>query len=260
MIDIEKARDLFCKFLDRYEDQDQLGFQLKVTHTYHVAETARGIASKLGLSDEDVRLAELIALVHDIGRFEEINCTNGFDNTSFDHASYGVKMLFEDHLIRAFIPDDSYDEIIKNAVDNHSRIAIRDGLDDRCLLHAKIIRDADKLDNFRVKRDEKTEAIFPGRVRSREDMEESTLSDKVYETVKSKKCVNIRDIKTPLDNWICVLAFVFDLNFDESYRIIRDNRYIDILIDRFSYKDAETRGRMDEIRGILNDFVADHTA
>ena len=129
----------------------------------------------------------MIALLHDIGRFKEIHCTNGFDSVGFDHAAYGVKLLFEDNLIRDFIADSSYDEIIKNAIGNHSRIAIQDGLGDRCLLHAKIIRDADKLDNFRVKKDEEIEAIFPGRVNSKEDIEQSVLSDRVYAAVASKK-------------------------------------------------------------------------
>lgn len=258
MIDIEKAKRSFNKFLDRYQGQDVLGFQLKIVHTYHVVERARDIAAKLGLSDKDIKLAELVALLHDIGRFEEINHTNSFDSAGFDHASYGVKLLFEDNLIRDFIADDSYDEIIKNAIGNHSRIAIQDGLDDRCLLHAKIIRDADKLDNFRAKKEEKIEAIFPGRVNSREDIERSTLSDRVYAAVVNKKSVDIHDRATPLDYWVCVLAFVFDLNFKASYEIIKESGYIDILIDRFNYSDAETRNRMEVIRTIINDFVNHH--
>ncbi|MBD5162327.1 MAG: HD domain-containing protein [Oscillibacter sp.] len=255
MIDMEKAKDSFNKFLDGYRDNDSPGFQLKAVHTYHVVEIAKGIATKSGLSDEDIKLAALVALLHDIGRFEEINHTSSFDSAGFDHASYGVKLLFEDHLIRDFIADDSYDEIIKNAIGNHSKIAIQDGLDDRCLLHAKIIRDADKLDNFRVKQEEKLEAIFPGKVNTEEDIERSILSDRVYAAAANRKSVDIRDRVTPLDYWVCVLAFVFDLNFKESYEVIKENGYIDSLIDRFAYSDAETRDRMEEIRNIMNDFV-----
>ena len=164
-------------------------------------------------------------------------------------------MLFEDNLIRDFIEENSYDEIIKIAINNHSRLSIQEGLDERCLLHAKIIRDADKLDNFRVKKDEKIEAIFPGRVKSKEDMENSTLCDKVYETVKERKCVDIHDRDTYLDYWICVLAFIFDLNFKESYEIVKENDYINILIDRFKYNNLNTQKRMEDIRHIMNDYI-----
>ena len=72
MIDIEKARVEFKNFLDKYSDKNELGFKLKVAHTYHVVDNARQIAIKLNLSDEDIKLAELIGLLHDVGRFEEI--------------------------------------------------------------------------------------------------------------------------------------------------------------------------------------------
>lgn len=255
MIDIEKARVSFKRFLDKYRNQDALGFNLKVVHTYHVVDNAKEIALKLGLSDEDIKLAELIAILHDIGRFEELNFLNKFDSVGFDHASYGVKMLFEDNLIRDFIDDDSYDEIIKIAINNHSRLSIQEGLDEKSLLHAKIIRDADKLDNFRVKKEEKIEAIFPGRLKNKEDIENSTLSDKVYETVEDRKCVDIHDRVTILDYWVCVLAFIFDLNFKESYEIVKEYNYVDILIDRFKYNNLETKSRMENIRNIMNEYI-----
>ena len=47
MIDISKAKIAFKKFLDKYEDKSDLSFQLKVVHTYHVAENSKYIAEKL---------------------------------------------------------------------------------------------------------------------------------------------------------------------------------------------------------------------
>ena len=147
------------------------------------------------------------------------------------------------------------DKIIKKAIENHSRLKIEEGLDERTLIHSKIIRDADKLDNYRVKKEESIEAIFPTRVNKKKDMEESLLSDKVYETILSQKCVDIHDRVTPLDFWVCILAFTFDLNFDVTYKIVKENDYINILIDRFDYKDKETKNRMEDIRVIINKFI-----
>ena len=111
------------------------------------------------------------------------------------------------------------------------------------------------MDNYRVKKEEKIEAIFPTRVSRREDMEESFLSDKVYKTVMSKKCVDIHDRVTPLDFWVCIIAFTFDLNFDVTYKIVKENDYINILIDRFDYKDKKTKDRMENIKKIVNKFI-----
>jgi len=60
---------------------------------------------------------------------------------------------------------------------------------------------------------------------------------------------------TLLDYWVCVLAFIFDLNFKESYEIVKNNNYINILIDRFNYSDLETKNKMEDIRLIMNSFI-----
>lgn len=255
MIDIKKVKITFKNFLEQYEDKEHVSFKLKVVHTYHVAENARKIAEELNLSKEDIELAELIGILHDIGRFEELKITNELNSIKFNHAMHGSKMLFEQGMIKNFIKDRQYDEIIKKAIENHSKLEIEKGLDKRTLLHSKIIRDADKLDNYRVKKEESIEAIFPTRVNRKEDMEESLLSDKVYNTVLNKKCVDIHDRVTPLDFWVCILAFTFDLNFDVTYKIVKENDYINVMIDRFEYKDKETKERVENIREIINKFV-----
>lgn len=255
MIDIEKAKIAFKDFLEEYKDKSDLGFELKIVHTCHVAENAKKIAQELNLSKEDIELAELIGILHDIGRFEELKITKELNSVKFDHAGHGSKMLFEKGMVRKFIEDSQYDNIIKKAIENHSRLEIEENLDERALLHSKIIRDADKIDNYRVKKDEKIEVIFPKRVNKKEDMEESNLSDKVYNTILNKKCVDIHDRVTPLDFWVCILAFTFDLNFDVSYKIVKENDYINVLIDRFEYKDMETKNRMEKTREIINGYI-----
>ncbi len=81
MIDIQKARNEFKKFLEKYNDKkDELGFELKVVHTYHVVDNAKKIATSLNLDKEDINLAELIALLHDIGRFEDLIFKNNIWN------------------------------------------------------------------------------------------------------------------------------------------------------------------------------------
>lgn len=255
MIDIQKARIAFKNFINKYENQEDLGFNLKVVHTYHVSKNAKDLAIKLNLSEEDIALAELIGLLHDIGRFEEIKVMNGFNSVKFNHATYASTMLFENNLIREFIEEDKYDNVIKNAIENHNKLKIDAGLDEKSLLHARIIRDADKLDNYRVKKEEKIEEIFAGRVNSKEELENSLINNKVYETVLSKKCVDIHDRVYPLDYWICVLAFTFDLFFKETLQIVKDNNYINILIDRFNYNNLDSHDKMEKIRTVLIDYI-----
>jgi HD superfamily phosphodiesterase len=253
MIDIQKARIAFKEYINNYDNQDDPGFNLKVVHTYHVVDNAIMISKKLGLSEEDINLAALIAILHDIGRFDELKNLKKFDSVGNDHAMFASKLLFEEGLITKFIDTDEYNNIIKKAVENHNKKQIEEGLSDKELLHAKIIRDADKLDNYRVKQEERIENIFPGVVNSKEELENSLISDNVYNSVMKEECVDIKDRKYPLDYWICVLAFTFDFYFKESLLIVKENKYIDILIDRFNY--INSKEKMNIIRKVINDYV-----
>ena len=253
MIDLQKARIAFKEYLSNFDNQDNPGFNLKVVHTYHVVDNAVMISKKQGLSEEDTNLAALIGILHDIGRFDELKNLKKFDSVGNDHAMFASKILFEEGLITNFIDTDKYNNIIKKAIENHNKKQIEDGLSDKELLHAKIIRDADKLDNYRVKQEERIENIFPGIVNNKEELENSLISDNVYNSVMKEECVDIKDRKYPLDYWICVLAFTFDLNFKETLSIVKENNYIDILIDRFNYKNSKEK--MNKIRNVLNDYI-----
>lgn len=45
--------------------------------------------------------------------FEQIKRFNSFDDRNIDHAKLGVQVLFKEGMIRNFIDDDQYDEIIE---------------------------------------------------------------------------------------------------------------------------------------------------
>ena len=254
-IDLISAKTAFNRFLQSYTNTNDPGFQLKVVHTFHVVENAKMLAELLQLPEEDCRLAQLIALLHDIGRFEELKITSELNNLHFDHASYGVKMLFEDGMIRDYIAVDYYDEIIQAAILHHNKKEIPENVGGKSLLHAQLIRDADKLDNFHVKIEEPTENLFPGRVNSIQAMEESAISAKVLEDLLSENSVDIRDRITPLDYYVTILGFVFDLNFKESKKIVLQKDYINLMIDRYLYKNKNTGMQMEQIRSCILDFL-----
>ena len=72
------------------------------------------------------------------------------------------------------------------------------------------------------------------------------------------RLIKLQDRKTQIDFWICVLAFIFDLNFDVSLQCIKEKNYIDVLIDRIEYKDDDTRRKMEEIRNCAKEYLEEH--
>lgn len=86
MIDLTHASRVFEEYLDSFCREDEK-IKLKIIHTQGVIRCAAQIAARMGLEKEDADLAELIALLHDIGRFEQIRQFDSFEPGVMDHAA-----------------------------------------------------------------------------------------------------------------------------------------------------------------------------
>ena len=252
-MDFELAKKSFQEYLKNYDTNDG-SIALKIKHTYEVVKKSEYIANGLRLDKENIELAKIIALLHDIGRFEQIKEFEEFNDKKIEHAEFGVKVLFDNSLIRKFIDEDKYDNIIYKAIYNHNKYKIEENLNEKELLQCKIIRDADKLDNFRVKEKDKLEDMFP-KIYNEKTINYETISEKVYEDFMQHKCIKLEDRKTIIDYWVCVIAFIFDLNFNISLQYVKENNYIDILIDRIKYKNDSTKQKMEDIRECAKEYL-----
>ena len=222
LIDMIEAKKAFKEYVKKYNPEDEK-IKIKIVHIEKVAENSKRIAQNLGLSQEDVELAELIGLLHDIGRFEQVRLYHTFvDKDSINHGKYGAKILFEDGLIRNFIKDNKFDKIIKLAIVNHNRADIEEDLTERERLHAKIIRDADKTDIFRILISGDKKSIW-----EKADLSDDKISDEIYREFVEDKRINYKERKTSADILVSHFNYVYDLNFPETRKIIRDNKYID---------------------------------
>lgn len=253
MIDYENAMKAFKEYLTGF-DTEYGKIDLKIRHTYGVVRASEYIARKLQLSDEDIELARLIALLHDIGRFEQIKQADSFiDSKEMDHAILGNDVLFNKNLIRNFIQDKQYDSIISKAILNHNRLKIEDGLNERELLHAKLIRDADKTDNFRVKAEDDIENIIDNA--TAEILENDTISDNIFNDFMNSKVIVREDRKTYLDFWISYIAFLFDFNYKYGIEYIQEMNWLDKMLCRLNFKRPETFERMESIKKHAYEYI-----
>lgn len=258
MINIEYAEKSFKEYLKDFDIENEK-IALKIRHTYSVLNASEYISKKLKLDEENMELAKLIALLHDIGRFEQLKKYDSYDDfNTIDHAQAGINLLFSkkengELVLRDYVKENKYDDIIFKAIKNHNKYAIdENGLNEIELLHAKIIRDADKIDNFKVKETESTEALFGV---SMKEFEQEKLSDSIFESFKKEKLVDSRTAKTNMDRWVSYIAFIFDYNFKESIEYVKEHNYINIIIDRIEYKDNNTYKKMQEIKNIANAYI-----
>lgn len=243
-MDLQYAKKQFENYLDHYDRKNDK-VKLKIVHTYGVVECSRQISERLGLSKEDKDLAQIIALLHDIGRFEQIKRFNSFEADVMDHAAFGVSILFEEGMIREFVKENTWDEVIKTAIAKHSDFKLEEIDDERTYLHAKLIRDADKLDNCRVKIVDTVESMIDI---SEQELGGLKISPQIMEQFLKKESIFSPMRKTKMDYWISYVAYFYDVNFPETLEIVREKRYAERIIDRIHYTDPDTAEKMKMIR------------
>lgn len=241
MIDFKSARAAFEEYLKEY-DRDDDKIRLKIVHTYCVVDCVENIARRMGLPREDRELGMLIGLLHDIGRFEQIKRYDSFMPDTMDHAAYGAALLFgKQKMIRRFIEDDRWDGIIETAIARHSDFSLEGVEGEQKLLHARLIRDGDKLDNCRVKLEESLETLLG--ISAREPLK-GKLSPAVWEACLKERSVLSADRRTKPDYWASYLAQLYDVNFPATFSIILEENYVPRILSRLQYEDEDTRIKM----------------
>ena len=145
---------LYDAYVDTYRGQDGIlppMMQLKLVHTRKVVEAACAIAKGEGFDAPTARACEAAALLHDTGRYEQLRVYNTFrDSDSVDHAVFSHDIVKEKGWLDGWEDKDA----ILAAVLYHNRREIPEGLDPLTLACSRTVRDADKLDIFRVLEDQ----------------------------------------------------------------------------------------------------------
>lgn len=252
MDEFNHAKKRFTKYVADY-DINIGAIKLKVVHSYQVVNNMQYLCRKLHLNDEDTQIALIIALLHDIGRFEQYRIYQSFeDYRTIDHAAFSSQLLFEQGLIKEFVATRKYDHLIKVAIEQHNKYQVTGDFNERELLFIYLIRDSDKLDNFRVKETETFETLLNI---SEEQLELEKISDGVYAQYLNCQLIYSPSRQTNLDKWLSYIAFIFDLYFDVSKKYIKENNYINRLFDRVKPVDKLTAKKYCELKELSLKYI-----
>ena len=251
--DFRKNAETFLDFASGFDLADPK-IDLKLRHTFHVVDACFYLSRALKLTDEECYIACLIGLLHDIGRFEQLTRFHSFDDSIIPHAKLSVEFLFPDGHIRDYLPPkyEAWEPVIEADIEYHGVFQIPDGLPENVLLFASLIRDADKLDNFRVKATDSMETMLDV---TEADLARETLSDYAYDTFMKKEPL-INDLReTRPDMWLSYVAYLFDLNFPASFVWIRENGYIEKILRRYAPEDPEAQKRWQRISDLTRNYI-----
>ena len=246
MIDIENAKKVFNEYVKNFNPEDGR-IKLKIEHILRVANYSKQIATNLKLNEEQIQLAELIGIFHDIGRFKQAEKYHTFSDkeSGINHAEYSIKVLYEDNLIEKFKVDSKYNHIIKKAVLNHNKATIEDGLEDDELLFAKIIRDADKLDIItHVITEYDFESVFWYK-----EFNCDKINEELIKIMFENHTLDYAKIKNNADQILSFYNMIFDLNFNASLQELLSNNALDIFTNRIyeNFDSKKIKGQTKEV-------------
>jgi putative nucleotidyltransferase with HDIG domain len=229
---VEELENWFINYVQKFKSGNpdwQPNIILKEEHTRRVCKEILDIGRKIGLNDEDLCLAKVIALFHDIGRFEQFARYQTFvDRNSVNHAVLGVEILKKNGVLNSL--NRSIRDLILRVILYHNRFALPQKEMKKCLFFAKLLRDADKLDIWRVvtdyyrredgKRNDAIELGLP---------DTPGISSDVYKDLIDRRMVNIAHLKNLNDFKLLQIGWIYDINFVQTFQCIQERGYLEMI-------------------------------
>lgn len=232
---LKKFRVWFDGYVASFYGDDRTtnaNLKLKEEHSRRTCEEMLYLAEELNLPANQKRIADVIALLHDVGRFEQfVKYRTYNDSRSVNHCLLGLEVLHQSKVLEQV---DRYErELIEKAIEYHGLRELPGNLEGEKLLFSKLIRDADKLDVFYVV----TEYYRQYRDNPEEFMlelefpDEPGYSAEVVEGILDGQRIDYGKLRTLNDMKLCQLGWVFDVNFTATLKRIKHRGFLEKIFD-----------------------------
>jgi hypothetical protein len=252
---LDKFRIWFDDYVAGFYGDDETvnaNIKLKEDHSHRTCKEMLYLAGELGLDENQKLISESIALLHDVGRFEQfIKYRTYSDAKSVDHCLLGLEVLKKNQVLDGIDLQEKL--LIEKAIEYHGRKELPPGLDGRCLLFSKLIRDADKLDVFYLllKYYEQYRDNPQNFKLGIELLDEPGYSEQVLKELLSGRCVDNRKVRTLNDLKLSLLGWVYDVNFTSTLKRIKQCGYLEKLLG-FLPADEDTEKIREKILGYVD--------
>ena len=241
---LRRMHEWMASYMKSFYSDDaevQQGILIKEKHTGYVTANCVELAKFLKLSTHDTQLAEIIGLFHDVGRFRQYSLYKTFnDADSEDHADLGIKVIDELNFFKELSAPDY--QLVKFAIQNHNKKTVAPTDDERKNFFAKIIRDADKLDIYRVlepflaqENADKMPKFIKGKARP-------DISPDFVENFVTGEQADYRKIRTNGDRKIVRLMWLYDINFSWTMQKIVERGFIEKIVSNLPMDERVAEG------------------
>jgi hypothetical protein len=233
-LQFDYIRQWFDGYVQTYSDIEPAGLRnitLKIDHTHKVCDIMELLADGEGLTPDQTLIARTIALLHDVGRFPQYRRWQTFrDSDSDNHARLSIEVIRE-HTVLEGVPDDER-ILIEEAVRFHNLLKVPSRLKSPTSLFLRMIRDADKLDIWRVfmeyfskEPDERPSAVLLG------FPELPGVSPECLEALSAGRIVTLESVTRLNDFRLLLVSWAYDLSFSSSFALLHRFNYLQALAD-----------------------------
>jgi hypothetical protein len=228
--DLGCLRKWFSNYVAAYCRDDSChneAVRLKEEHTERVCKEIVMLGGALNLPAQDILLAETMALFHDLGRFKQYATYGTFqDARSENHAALGLRELARDRVLS--VCSDAERSLITKAIGYHNVRAVPTDEDERTLFFSRLLRDADKLDIWRVFID-----YYDGGYRQANSTivwglpNHPICSPKILNALRRQEMADTRHMVSLNDYKLLQISWVFDVNFAPTFGAVHERQYVE---------------------------------
>lgn len=201
--------------------------QLKLDHSHRVAETARDIATREYWNAEEVLLAHIVGLYHDIARYQQYRDYHTFqDYRSVNHGEFGAKIIEETGILNILSPEER--EIVIVATRYHNAKTLPEGLSPRQELFLKLDRDSDKIDIYEVLYTNVKSRVYLKYPEIFHGVDpEGAVSPEMLAGVRSGQPQSYAQVKSVSDFLLLTIQWTNELYFSVSRRLLVEHHALD---------------------------------
>lgn len=220
--------------IDFPENQHQ--FEEIRGHSLRVVSLSNMLADVLLQTEEERRIALIIAMFHDFGKASLLSKNMEPLVIQREHATISAKILQQLDFFQSLSAEEQM--IILRAVENHNQVRLPKLDNDQQTMFAKILRDADKLDVFDAAFRYFKERYSIRPLITNELYNTIEVSEKVLKSIWAGKPAVYEDMKSMNDYKLILISMVFDLNYKFTFRVMSEKQYIQKIYETLPKRDS----------------------
>ncbi|SPF34500.1 conserved hypothetical protein [Candidatus Desulfosporosinus infrequens] len=221
-------RSWFEDYPQRFSSEDvevEANLRYKKEHSLRVRDYMLTLGQELQLDTNQLFLAEVIGLFHDVGRFEQYVKYHTFkDHESEDHAELGLLVLEREQILAGRVSE-LEKEIIYTAIRNHNQRVIDENVGGDTLLFCQLIRDSDKLDIFEQIINFYEDPKRTPHLAVEENHKDQRYSPEIIQGILSGEQISYTSVKTPVDLKLIRLSWLLNLTFPAALEIAKRKEF-----------------------------------